>query len=300
MRLINTRTLEMKEFVGQIPPYAILSHTWGEDEVTLADYQAQEKRVKQDGFRKIQLTCQQAVEDGLEWAWVDTCCIDKSSSAELSEAINSMFRWYLSSAVCYAYLSDWPQLSKVDNSDKKLEEKFGGCRWFTRGWTLQELIAPPNLRFYADQSFTTDQSSCWQLIGDKKHLLSILEKVTKIPQHVLGLEDPVVLSRCTIAARMSWAAGRKTTREEDMAYCLMGLFGINMPMLYGEGRRAFLRLQDEIIKVYDDWTLFAWRSFDDRQSSRGILAVSPDEFAGSGNIRLVSNCNESEQPVTDG
>ena len=202
------------------------------------------------GYQKIDSCCKQALvetrlsykpmgkkEQGLAYIWVDTCCIDKSNSAELSEAINSMFKWYRSSTICYAYLSD-----VSGESIFELRESV----WFTRGWTLQELIAPFKLRFY----------NCnWTAIGDKDKLHSELTKFTGIPWGALTLHTP---SDYNIAEKMSWAAQRTTTREEDAAYCLLGIFEINMPMIYGEGRRAFRRLQEEILKVSQDLTVFAY------------------------------------------
>lgn len=134
MRLLNSTTLELAEFMGDdVPPYAILSHTWGKDEVTLRDIQDPTKRKDDSRFAKIRACCKQAAEvDKLDWVWIDTCCIDKTSSAELSEAINSMFVWYKEASVCYAYLSDVPPL------DPFLDvAEFSRSRWFTRGWTLQ-------------------------------------------------------------------------------------------------------------------------------------------------------------------
>ena len=191
MRLINTETFELEEFMGPVPRYAILSHTWGDGEVTLQDWQA----VRQDdrwrpiglsstlrsqssehrlpiyhtpptdnslfndcltvfnsrgtraGFWKILKACFQARADGLGYLWVDTNCIDKASSAELSEAINSMYAWYRQSAVCYAYLADVPLATQNTLCDSG--SRFRKSRWFTRGWTLQELIAPTDTIFYS-------------------------------------------------------------------------------------------------------------------------------------------------------
>ncbi|KAI1638784.1 HET-domain-containing protein [Biscogniauxia mediterranea] len=279
----------------------IISYIGGGDEVSFADYQTPEKRVKQTGFRKTQLVCQKAREDHLEWAWIDTCCIDKSNSAELSEAINSMFKWYEGSAVCYANLNEWPRESETKDSNKALSEIFfRDYRWFSRGWTLQELIAPRNLRFYIDESSLGLHSpmyqSGWFLLGDKSQLSSIFEEVTRIPQ-------PVLCYRCFgsygIVKRMSWTAGRKTTREEDIAYCLMGLFDINMPMLYGEGKKVFIRLQEEILKQHDDRSLFSWKaSKADNEPLRGILARSADEFAESSSIVPLSGHEASDFPAT--
>ncbi|THV00330.1 hypothetical protein K435DRAFT_934148 [Dendrothele bispora CBS 962.96] len=248
MRLINTTTLQVVEFLSiDVPPYAILSHTWGNEEVTFRDMmlrftedlavEASTRIEQKAGFIKIQKSCELAKRKGFGYIWNDTCCIDKESSAELSEAINSMYRHYGNSGVCYAYL--------VDVSRERLS------RWFTRGWTLQELLAPSEVVFYDKD---------WRKIGTRTRLANLISVITRIPTSVLmGDQD---LKSCSIAQRMSWAAERRTTRAEDIAYCLMGIFGVGMPTLYGEGAiRAFIRLQEEIIKYNtDDGTIFAWRA----------------------------------------
>lgn len=268
MRLLNSETLEMSDFIGQnIPPYAILSHTWGSEEVTLQDFQRPEARNKA-GFSKIVRCCEQAKRDGLGWAWVDTCCIDKSSSAELSEAINSMYRWYQNSYVCYVFLEDVPPLAQSFP-----ENRFKHARWFKRGWCLQELIAPVNIEFYA---------SDWTEIGTKWSLHGRIEEATGVPS--LILLDKSGLDLLPIAQKMSWASERETTRREDEAYCLLGIFGISMPLLYGEGERAFLRLQEEIMKKTEDYSLFLWTH--ERRSPQnlplGVFAPSPRLFSRKG------------------
>ncbi|KAK3309476.1 heterokaryon incompatibility protein-domain-containing protein [Chaetomium strumarium] len=194
------------------PPYAILSHTWGPEEVTFQDITSPE-RAQKKGFAKIEGCCRRARADGLHWVWVDTCCIDKTSSAELSEAINSMYAWYRDSAVCYVYLKD------VVKGDGFPLEDFLSARWFTRGWCLQELIAPRAVEFYA-----TD----WSEIGTKFSRCEDIERRTSIPRSVLLRQD---LDQCSIAQKTSWASERQTTRIEDEAYCLLGLFGVHMPLL---------------------------------------------------------------------
>jgi len=181
------------------------------------------------------------------------CCIDKTSSAELSEAINSMFRWYQKASVCYAYLAD---VLKDTDPDKDPEE-FSRSRWFTRGWTLQELVAPKNVVFY---------SRSWKNIGTKERLCNTISTITGIDIDTLLGEDVTFVS---VANKMSWASGRRTTRTEDMAYCLLGIFDVNMPLLYGEGKKAFLRLQEEILRSSYDHSLFAW--------GRGTASISDIE-----------------------
>jgi hypothetical protein len=248
MRLLNTSTYGLESFLGtEKPRYAILSHTWEpEGELLFNDLHLPPKQFSlKPGFPKIKNTCTRAVRDGFKYAWIDTVCIDKSSSAELSEAINSMFRWYKESAVCYAYLADVELKSSQSYLRKSL--------WFTRGWTLQELIAPNRVLFY-------DMN--WRCLGSRRHLASVITSATQIPKHVLDrprqtVED--VLQSASVAQRMNWASKRVTTREEDIAYCLMGIFDVNMPLLYGEGQKAFFRLQEAILSASKDQSILAFR-----------------------------------------
>ncbi|KAK3301726.1 heterokaryon incompatibility protein-domain-containing protein [Chaetomium strumarium] len=243
MRLLKTRDLEFEEFANDEhrPPYAILSHTWGPDEVTFAHRVGRQDPAKA-GYAKIHGCCKIAESEGFQYVWIDSCCIDKSSSAELSEAINSMFQWYRDAAICYAYLSD----VRVLEDPAGEMPAFSASRWFTRGWTLQELLAPTELVFFA---------SDWTEIGTKSSLARTVSRITRIDEKILKGGD---WSGYSVAQKMSWAAGRQTTRPEDEAYCLMGLFDVNMPLLYGEGRKAFLRLQQEILRVSEDQSMFAW------------------------------------------
>lgn len=221
------------KFEKHIPPYAILSHTWGteDDEVNFSDINDGRGTTK-PGYRKIEFCAEQAARDDLEFFWVDTCCIDKSSSAELAEAINSMFRWYRESARCYAFLQD---VSTHGPQAIEQELAFQKSRWFTRGWTLQELLAPKHVDFFSAEGHH---------LGDKSTRAQEITRATGIPIEALR-EKP--LSDFSVDQRMMWAKGRETTRDEDMAYCLMGLFEVFMGLLYGEGQeRALLRLQKEI------------------------------------------------------
>ncbi|KAN0119347.1 HET domain containing protein [Hyaloscypha variabilis] len=239
MRLLKTNTIELHEyFDAQIPPYAILSHRWEDGEVTLQKLQSGEG-IQMLGYRKILKCCEQAARDGWDYVWIDTCCIDKTSSAELSEAINSMYRWYQKSQVCYAYLADVPDA--MDDHSRQ-DSPFQQSRWFTRGWTLQELLAPNFVEFY-------DQN--WNEIGTKSSMRTLVQEITNI-------SNLVNIDKACVAEKFSWAAGRVTTRIEDLAYCLMGLFDVNMPLLYGEGHNAFLRLQLEIWIRTNDESIFAW------------------------------------------
>ncbi|KAH8594343.1 heterokaryon incompatibility protein-domain-containing protein [Bisporella sp. PMI_857] len=244
MRLINVKTHQVKEFIGnKIPWYAILSHTWEEEEVSFQDIQDLDEARQRKGFKKIEYLCGQAAEDGWDWAWMDTCCIDKTSSSELSEAINSMYKWYSEAMVCYVYLSDiesssdWEKATTTIFTQPPLHPDFRP-RWFRRGWTLQELIAPLRVHFY-----TAD----WCLLGSKKDLQEAIASMTGIATNVLRHE--IHVARVPVATRLYWASGRLTTRKEDMAYCLLGVFDINMPLLYGEGAKSFDRLLEQILNV---------------------------------------------------
>ena len=260
MRLLNTSTLEVQEFLeSRVPEYVILSHTWREEEVTLQDLLSGKAPTKK-GYAKLTGCCKKAKDDGFAYCWIDTCCIDKTSSAELSEAINSMYQWYKSAEICYAYLEDVRQDLEADGY---IFKPFAKSKWFTRGWTLQELIAPPIVEFY---------DACWADLGTRTSLQPQLTQITGINRNVLTGGDPL---RYTVVVKLSWAARRQTSRLEDQAYCLLGILGVSMPLLYGEGRRAFRRLQEEILRVDEDYTLFAWNAV--LQTER-VLAESPSDF----------------------
>lgn len=212
---------------------------------------------------------------GHEWIWIDTCCMNKKSSAELSEAINSMFQWYANAEECYTYLSDVPSENHLEWSKRS--------RWFTRAWTLQELIAPNHLVFYDER---------WQAIGSKYQFPEVLTDLTGIEPAYLNCRRPVHFA--SVAQRMSWASARTTSRPEDMAYCLLGIFNVNMPLLYGGGaRRAFIRLQQEILAVSSVETIFAW---DSSESFSGVLATSANHFNDSSNIVRVDAQEDARAP----
>ncbi|PVH81896.1 HET-domain-containing protein [Cadophora sp. DSE1049] len=298
MRLLHTTTLRLEEFFASsatdrrlgnqgIPKYAILSHTWGVEEITFQDITRDRTIARhKTGFSKVRESCRQARADGYAYIWIDTCCIDKTSSAELSEAINSMYQWYKDSAICYAYLSDVLIHPKPSNSTHRRHPFYtedgnsspSYSRWFSRGWTLQELLAPVKLQFF-------DKN--WSSIGMKEDHTSAISEITNIDVFALNGGD---LRRLSIARRMSWAANRQTTRIEDMAYCLLGVFNINMPLLYGEGAKAFIRLQEEILKISNDQSLFAWKcplvefyreEYSDDFKPQGLLAPTPELFQHS-------------------
>ncbi|KAK7997489.1 hypothetical protein PG989_005529 [Apiospora arundinis] len=221
MRLINVQTHELQEFYGsRIPKYAILTHTWGSEEVSHQEWLSwlatgNPSVANKQGFEKIMGACKVANGDELNWLWVDTNCIDKASSAELTEAINSI-----------------------------------NSRWHRRGWTLQELLAPQSLVFY---------SQSWTMLGTKYSLSPYIAAATGIDE--LCLSESLGQERirdASVAKKMAWLSRRKTTRVEDLAYCMLGLFDLHMPLLYGEGTRAFTRLQEEIIQSSNDHTIFCW------------------------------------------
>jgi hypothetical protein len=317
MRLLNATTFQVEQNWAAEISYAILSHTWEVEEVTFQDLYPTPKADWQNkrGFLKIKHACEQALRDGYEYVWVDTCCINKEyvcyetakwrsiqkhpstadtphrSSAELSEAINSMFRWYQDASICYAYLSD---ASSGDDSS------ISSSRWFTRGWCLQELIAPDHVHFY---------DAAWAYIGSRISLASKIQEITGVDESILTrghVDDATsidmsrrngsgtylytcrycsariwvnvqrILGSLTIAERMRWASKRQTTRLEDIAYSLMGLFDVNIPLLYGEGTKAFSRLQEAILRGSDDHSILAFRAIPPQLSDGWSLSgVAP-------------------------
>ena len=291
MWLLHTSTGELRRFDLNVWPvqYAILSHVWGAHEQSFQDIQTLQHN--SEGLKgaspKIRDFCIFARSRGYEWCWADTCCIDKTSSAELSEAINSMFQWYQSASLCVAYLAD---VSETQDPHSPSSE-FRSSLWFTRGWTLQELIAPAEMLFVG---------RTWTVLGSKRILGDLIEEITGVDRVVL--DDHDAYSEVPVARRMSWAANRTTTRVEDEAYSLMGLFDVHMPTIYGEGRNAFIRLQEEILRRIPDQSIFTWgpraSGVDDihgsvpedhdpseaTDSHHLLLATSPASFARTGNI----------------
>ncbi|KAI0762160.1 heterokaryon incompatibility protein-domain-containing protein, partial [Trametes elegans] len=253
MRLLHTRTGRFHTFDDpRHVRYAILSHVWARPsdahypELNLAP--GAPVSVVAQFTEKIRRFCEIALEHHYEYAWADGCCIDQSSSSELSEAINSMYDWYRYAGVCYAYLHDVSSAATTTTAGLEATgSAFRESRWHRRGWTLQELLAPSVVVFLSKE---------WNVIGSKHTLADLIQAVTGIDRDVLTFQRP--LESFSVACRMSWAASRKTSKEEDEAYSLMGIFGVNMPTTYGEGRYAFIRLQEEILKHISDQTIFAW------------------------------------------
>ncbi|KAI0646589.1 hypothetical protein C8Q79DRAFT_678931 [Trametes meyenii] len=316
LRLIHLINETHWEFLEVDDPgtvtYAILSHVWSragcvsgsspeptyEDLVNTKDFLSPTQ--KDPRFYKLREFCKTAWRHKYSFVWADMCCIQKSSSAELSEALTSMYYWYRCADICYAYLEDVQVCPNSKGHHPSHPENLPSSLWFERGWTLQELIAPRYLVFYSQN---------WSVIGSKYHLARYISSITRIPPEVLTHEKDV--HTFSVASRMSWAAYRRTTRPEDRAYSLMGLFGVQIPVQYGEGSYAFIRLQEEILRRIPDPTLFAWGTAlsydslptpgvthivetntelhvrnpfpsDSRQRHRYLLAASPDDFQYSG------------------
>jgi hypothetical protein len=227
-----------EDLIDNIPQYAILSHRWGPpaSEVSYRDLQdGTGKEKEKGGYEKLRFCAEQASRDELEYFWIDTCCIDKANNTEFSEAINTMFRWYRDAARCYVYLSDVS--IAAGQTQSSWEPAFLESVWFKRGWTLQELIAPESVEFFTKER---------QRLGDKKSLAQQIQKITGIPLSAL---HGAPLSTFSPEERFRWAEKRQTTREEDWAYCLLGIFNVYMPFLYGEGREnAVGRLKKKIKK----------------------------------------------------
>ncbi|KAI9057113.1 HET-domain-containing protein [Trametes sanguinea] len=288
MWLLSTSQAKLVHFHEPPPNYAVLSHVWAENEQSFQDVQALHERCASASdlghnprsltSAKIRACCIYAEADGYDWVWIDASCIDKTSSADLSEAINSMYDWYSRASVCYAYLADVP------SAEDPLApgSSFRRSVWFRRSWTLQELIAPQDVVFLSQD---------WEVLGSKYLWPGLLQEITGIEAEVLTFLKP--LSSIPISTRMRWAAGRESTRVEDQAYSLMGIFGVHMPTIYGEGQRAFRRLQEEIMRQTPDQTLFLWGNPlrqglcadhlvcapSHLRDQQGLLADSPADFA---------------------
>ena len=322
MRLLNTKTFEFATFESprdllpsDVTPYAILSHTWGATEVTHKELR-KGRPPAGPGLRKIENFCNLAAENGLEWAWIDTCCIDKRSSQELSESINSMYDWYAQSDRCFVYLSDF-ELSPeeahfrttfaddvwLEKGWPAVRERFQKSEWFTRGWTLQEMLAPVDHN--ESGHFVIFLDAHWHRLGTLTQLASEISEITGIDLYYLNLgafinslhdsvaermmaqiEPRAPLRAASVAMKMSWIAGRLTSRDEDMAYCMLGLFGVNMPLLYGEGtEKAFQRLQVLIMAETGDESMFAWACPDKvRPGLSDLLASLPGDYKSCGDV----------------
>ncbi|KAI8671451.1 HET domain-containing protein [Fusarium keratoplasticum] len=270
--------LEIPSIMETHPMFATL-YPWDTDEVLYKDLlDPSTKPTAKTGWPKVAGACNLAMHLGYEWIWIDTCCIDKSSSAELPEAVNSMFRWYQEADICIAYLAD---IRHMDPRPVKYVTYMRDSNWFTRGWTLQELLAPRVVEFY---------SGDWKHLGSRNNISLDLERITGINAAYLSGRKRV--TEASVSERMSWASRRQTTRVEDMAYCLLGIFNINMPLIYGEREKAFKRLQHAIIREIDDQTILAWgtgfvglEEIDQRHDDyQPLLARSPYAFKDCGDL----------------
>lgn len=306
-------SLEFADFGSRMPdePYAILSHRWTDYEITYRQYRDLDKsslrrQVPQDhasGLSKILWGCHMARLDNIRYFWIDTCCINRNNEddqTELSSSIMSMWKWYHEAATCYAYLSTISSTAAEVAKDvwafttrRVAEYKYFGDRvpieYFTRGWTLQELLAPRRVMFFNAQ---------WAFIGTRLQLVEQVCNATNIAKQYINSNESIRLA--STAARLSWACGRETTREEDRVYSLLGLFGINIDIRYGEGyENAFLRLQKEIVENDPSEDIFAWTS--DKLSTSGLLAPDIDCFVNSGDIdRIWSQDKEPHQLTSRG
>lgn len=323
--MLNTTTITLNEewkphefFKNTGNGYAILSHRWQDAEISFQQMRQGVPRTSPQ-LKKIVNACEVAKSLGHDWLWVDTCCINKESQTELVESINSMFQWYLEAAVCLGYLYDVESggaSGRDDASQPGIFRKTGtssenwqASEWFSRGmyaqfphinhvpiltrsqgWTLQELLAPRNMLFF---------DMHWNPLGSKSDLAPKISAVTGIDIKYLR-KDRESLSSACIATKMSWMSRRRTTREEDMAYSLIGLFNINMDVRYGKtGTSAFVRLQEELLKKAADESLFAWRM--PKQGSNGyapagwasdewgLFAAEPSWFEHSGRLTIQPN-----------
>ena len=252
--------------------YAILSHCWQEDEVDFEAVNTLTRDTLQNhpSGTKVIRSCREARRQGLKWLWIDSCCIDE---VERSKAINSMYRWYQCSKVCFTYLHD-----VADAFPQKVDDETKWPRWLFRGWTLQELIAPAKLIFFNQK---------WDEIGDRASLATTLNNITRLPKILLQHNDPGPVKReladtFSVAQIMSWAADRETTEPEDRAYSLVGLFGVSLDVMYGEGASdASQRLQEVLIKEYGDQSIFSWST---PPKTGSVLAESPADFGDCADV----------------
>ncbi|KAK8017363.1 hypothetical protein PG993_013689 [Apiospora rasikravindrae] len=310
IRVIDTSTFELHQERHSIirdARYAILSHRWQDEEVTLPQLPSHARVLRsshgpmpdQPHLEKIRGACQEARNQGYKWLWIDSCCIDKSSSEETKESLNSRFKWYHDASMCITYLADVQHdLTRTDIEDAIFNTpQCQPSEWFSRGWTLQELLASNQLGFYDKH---------WTRIGTRADSAAVLGRITGIG--VTYLTEAEDFQKASVAQIMSWMAGRSTTKEEDLAYSMLGIFEVTMDRgdnsfimdpLYGRGRDAFIRLQKYLLAWKVDESIFAWRMpqyatktvdgrlDDDRdwqEGEWGLLCPHPSWFKGSGNI----------------
>jgi hypothetical protein len=274
-----------EDFANHIPAYAILSHSWGdEDQEVSFDEMSRGLGKSKDGYQKIRFCGEQAASHGLRYFWVDTCCINKSDQVELQRSINSMFRWYQDAQKCYVYLSD----VRIPHHNPYFKLAFREARWFTRGWTLQELLAPSFVEFF---------SADYKRLGDKHSLEPLIHERTGIPVEALRKYDPTQFST---DERVSWVAKRQTKYEEDMAYSLLGLCGVFLSLIYGEGKEnAFRRLREEIIdRAGSDGSAKLPISNAGKQPSFTVSFARDPKFIGRGStMREITNRVQKQRSI---
>ncbi|KIJ66015.1 hypothetical protein HYDPIDRAFT_27217 [Hydnomerulius pinastri MD-312] len=258
---VPQRQLVVNDIIQGIVRYAMFSHRWDAGgEPTFRDI-SRGKRSNVAGYAKLSQFCKTAKALGYKLAWSDTCCIDKGNTAELSEAVQAMYKWYIHCHVCIVHLAG-------SNSIFEFEKE----SWFKRGWTLQELLAPKRVKFYNKdwEPFTGAT-----LTNDKEHdlFLETLSRITGIPQQVIAADNSNGIRNRSIWEIMSWAANRQTTRVEDVAYSLIGLFDVPLSISYGEGEKAFPRLVEAIIQKKHRWDVFAWSG--QASSAHAAIPYSP-------------------------
>jgi hypothetical protein len=321
MRLLNTTTLEFHEFASpdDAPPYIITSHRWLDGEVSYQEFMGRgvDSRVdEKPGMNKIKQFCKfikdwQASRESIaagrpctalpRYIWIDTCCINKQSSAELQEAITSMYQYYAKAWCCIAYLHD---VKTRSCSPLAILQSFKESIWFTRGWTLQELLAPSCVIF-------VDQD--WYVFGHKSahHPLMIDEgnavgvQYLKMPlnpwiSQATGIDEAILwdynhAQHVSFEDRLAWMNKRTTTRAEDRAYCMLGLCEVYMPLIYGEGSNAMKRLYREIREEHGI-TVKSTHSPMPRGDKRGSQRHRSDQdVSGSG----MPPDSQATEPTTD-
>lgn len=263
MRLINTYTLQPCEFTVSLPPYATFSHVIDEIGAPFEDFAHIKRELCCDIFKILVRACVQARDAGFAWLWNYAACVDRNSCAAQSEAINSLAQIYRNCGRSIIYLGD---LNSKLVEDEEVVERIAECRWMRNIWAIPQIIFSGAAYFY---------SSDWSLIGTKASLISHLSSIMGIDEPVL--EDSNLLEEYSLARRMSWASEMTASRVEDFAYALVGLFDVSMSILYGDGQKAFLKLQEEIMRDTDDFSLMAWDKID-AQAYNGLFAHSPACF----------------------
>lgn len=263
MRFLHTKTFVLHDFTGPPSSYAVFFHAHGSDDIGFEDFSKPQMLLCKDGFHRLWQACSRARNHGSEWLWSDAVCIDRGSSTALTEAFNSLARIYQHCIFSIIYLEDLPCSDCVGGG---LEKRLAKCAWLRNVWVLPQLIFPKH-------SFIYDRD--WAEIGTKASLARQLSLVTSIEQSVLI--NPAALGEYSVAKRMSWASHLEASRPEDRSFALLGILGVHMPIVYGEGQKAFIRLQEEILRDTNDYSLFAWRP-EVPQEYRGLFAYSPAEF----------------------